>query len=266
MRQTRNKIVDLCLKTEGDIRGLLNSHMFSQRNPSLSFIEESIAKDLISDLKRLKKYIKSSGDYALGTRLASTLSDLTENFLFSLVPNTPPDRASLYEQMAHLESPSTQYLMQISDIESDLRNWLTVEERYRNASKSKLLAPELTEGTTKSRYVCRTSENKLRKIFSSLYEQGYVNPKTTINDWLYVCGCRNSHSNTIDWIKGQNELVYFIGRLFAEENENDVWSITSRLFTIKGKMQNPDTLRVVNCKASIKKVKKDKIDEILKIR
>lgn len=263
MRKTKNQIIELSLKIEALISEAQEYINQATDEPSMLLLAQTTIKELITDLKRIKRYIKSSGDYELGKKVDSVAFSFAYKYI---IVRMAESKLPIQELFKTTYSQLSEYYDELFDIEKDLSDWLTIQERMHEAGNSEIVDEELLEGLTKSRYVCRVSEAKLRHIFSALYEQGYFGPNTTVNDWLFVCGHRKSLSNTIDWTKGQNELVYFIARMFADENENDVWAITSKLFTVKGKTQNPGTLRVVNCRSNIKKDKRDKIDEILNIK
>lgn len=262
MAQKRNHILEKCLQIEGLFLEIMKYRKQAPKNPSLLLCAQPATLELIAILKQVTSFIKRSGDFELGTKLDDELSQqVAQHIILSTTERELP----IEEKNKQFYFRFHEHFDKICEIEKKLSDWLMTQERIRDVGGSKIVDAELLEGLTKSRYICRVPETKLRKIFSSLVKQGYFGPKTTLSDWLYVCGLRKSLSNTIDWTKGQNELVYFIARMFADENENDVWSITSHLFTVKGQTQNPGTLRVANCRSNIKKEKKDKIDEILKI-
>lgn len=117
----------------------------------------------------------------------------------------------------------------------------------------------------KMKFNCNLSESRARKIFQLLVEGNYISPNTTVNDWLVVCGVADEKEKKakVDWIKGQNELVYFVDVMFHETNR-DVWAISSRVFTINGETQSTDNLRVANSKVNISDEKKKKLDKILR--
>ena len=252
----------MCLKTEALMEEIIGYLEQASETPTMLLIAQPAALELAADLRRLKQYIKKSGNYELGTKVA----EKTSVFVVYLASTLSKVRHLVDdEKNKHIYYRTSDCFDKIASLDKDLNDWVNIQERMRNPGSSTIVDAEILEGMSKTKYACRLSETKLRHIFVSLLKQGYFSPETDVNDWLYICGRSKSPSNTIDWMKGQNELVYFIARMFGDDNENNVWAITSRLFTIRGVRQNPNTLRVVKSRSNIKKEKKDKIDDILSI-
>lgn len=150
----------------------------------------------------------------------------------------------------------------------NLGDWDLIESLAQVGTPSKR-PNQVQEKTKPNRYNSSIKESNARKIFSLLASQGYISKNTQPCEWLWICGINTEKEPTtkqIDWLKGQNELAYFVDRMFKNENENDLWVITSSVFTIKGKEQKTSNLKVANSKVSIKYEKKMKLDNILKYK
>ncbi len=87
-------------------------------------------------------------------------------------------------------------------------------------------------------------EIKLTKIFVKLKEKGYINEDTDINQWLKICGktLGDEEIKPIIWLKGGRKLIYFIKRLFGQEN-NCFCKITLNCFINIDKSFNEGSLK-----------------------
>lgn len=156
----------------------------------------------------------------------------------------------------------------------DMRECPSMEEEQKSQDLPKQRETPKSKKPAKKRespirFTTNTKEGTARNIYTLLTAQGYISNDTLPSDWLWICGIDTDiepSKKQVDWLKGQNELVYFVYRMFREENENDLWAIASRVFTIKGKEQKSSSLRTANSKNNISRDKIVKLDKILRIR
>lgn len=190
----------------------------------------------------------------------------------------------------------------VKDILDDLRDWMKEEHQRQMEALKKMIKeaeecpievevavedqegnpeqPEMPKPKKKpvkkrvspNRYTTNIKEDNARKVFTLLSAQGYISNATEVSAWLWVCGFdvksqgKQIEAVKIDWLQGQNELAYFISGMFGKENQNTLWVIASRVFTIKGVDQKSGNLRAACSKLNIKHDKIVKLDKILKHR
>lgn len=208
-------------------------------------------------LNPLKTHIIDNDDFDIAIEINNLISPVWDDYF---------GRVSSKELEAHSAT------WEVYDLIKDLRDWIGEYEEKHHKQQDAPTERQSAGGKGKPkpyRFSTTIKEDNARKVFSLLTAQGYINNDTQPCKWLWICGIDTnieSNKKQIDWIKGQNELVYFVERMFGEENENDLWAIASRVFTIKGKAQSGGNLRAANSKVSIKQDKKEKLDKILRHR
>ncbi len=105
--------------------------------------------------------------------------------------------------------------------------------------------------------------------FERLVNKGFFTSETSLDDWLYIYGVKGKeqNKNTLDWQGKQIELAYMIDTIWGDTGTN-VWLICEKVFTIKGKIPNTNTM-----KSDLSKIKNgyknkpksfDKLDELLR--
>ena len=220
---------------------------------------------LDAHLKCIKKYCIDTDDYNLADEIVGKVTPVWEKYILKVTNQEELDRLRTKPGESHFIS-----------IQETMLNWLDWFDKYKATHPKQDTTTSTKSGEErgsiqgekdqpKMKYESSVSESSARDIFGLLYQQNYISQDTDTKDWLFVCcGIGEVPKKPIDWRKGQNELVYFVDGMFGDENENDIWAITSRVFTIKGKAQSINGLRVANSKVSIKKEKKMKLDKILR--
>ena len=73
----------------------------------------------------------------------------------------------------------------------------------------------------------------------------YIDSKATIKQWLNICGKVDLSENIdpINWEKTGRELIYFIDKLFGNENSDCYIKTTVNCFLVKGKRPNDGSMR-----------------------
>ena len=90
----------------------------------------------------------------------------------------------------------------------------------------------------------KNDELKAKRQFENLVKEGYFLPETSLDDWLYIYGVAGKEPNKkpLEWKKTQIELAYMV-RLIWQNTDTRQWVICERVFTIKGKAPNTDTMK-----------------------
>lgn len=130
-----------------------------------------------------------------------------------------------------------------------------------------------TENTDKSKpqqlYFTRSfTDTERQNLFNGLVSGGFIHKSTNANDFDFVFGgAETADFKPLQWQRTVALLAYFIDVFFADTDSTNLWEITKRCFTIKGKEPNTDTLKntVSKYKQGNKSKPKnhDKIDTIL---
>lgn len=115
------------------------------------------------------------------------------------------------------------------------------------------------------------TENNLTTIFEKLKDDNYFDANSDLQTWLYICGdtTKKRIGKKLNWIKQQQLLAYLVDSLFGDTDGQKMWSITEKVFTIKGKKPNTNTMK--NTISLIKNKWKGRpksfndLDEILKL-
>ena len=86
---------------------------------------------------------------------------------------------------------------------------------------------------------------ELTTIFTKLQKMNYIDSKATIKQWLNICGKVDLSENIdpINWEKTGRELIYFIDKLFGNENSDCYIKTTVNCFLVKGKRPNDGSMR-----------------------
>lgn len=270
MEYTKSEIRELKNLIDDDLAILKHYTKIYIPDPPIGIQELCLAEfavtGLDAHLKCMKKYIIDTDNYDLAVEIKGKVTPVWEKYIEKVT--NEDERKRLNTEPGHLH---------FSNIRDTILDWLDWLDEYEaehpkqdttTSTKSGEERGSKTKGEKdqpKMKYESSVSESSARDIFGLLYQQNYISQDTDTKDWLFVCcGIGKAPTKPIDWRKGQNELVYFVDGMFGDENENDIWAITSRVFTIKGKTQSINGLRVANSKVSIKNEKKAKLDKILR--
>ena len=140
--------------------------------------------------------------------------------------------------------------------------WADAKRKERKTKKADPLTSK-----PNNKHVCfcnKLSEDNARNLFQALYNKNYI--KGEVSDWLIYCGIKDgAPTRRIDWMKGLNELAYFVAELFGTTNGNDLWSVTASVFSIKGTDINKASIKSLHSQCKIAKTKRTAIDDILSI-
>lgn len=92
-----------------------------------------------------------------------------------------------------------------------------------------------------SNFVTNFSERRVKTMFHSLIDKGYVDSSTTDEQILGAFG-RVEKTKPINWIRNLRQLAYFIKTALSDTNEN-IWVITRNCFVLSDKKINRASLK-----------------------
>lgn len=114
------------------------------------------------------------------------------------------------------------------------------------------------------------TKDQLTTIFDRLIDGRYLHPDSVLDDWLIMCGAETSNEPTkqLNWMKVQNLLGWLVYSMFQNDDTN-YWAITEKVFTVKGKTPNTNSMKTdVSKIASGDKDKPksfEELEELLKV-
>lgn len=82
-------------------------------------------------------------------------------------------------------------------------------------------------------------DNDINTMYQSLIKHGYIAPDTMLETFKGIVG-KSKFSSSVEWIKGQRQLAFFIHQAFNKYNDKDLWLKGVCCFTIKGKTPHKD--------------------------
>lgn len=100
---------------------------------------------------------------------------------------------------------------------------------------------ELFNSKKHSNFVTGFSQRRVKTMFHSLMDKGYVDSSTTDEQILGAFG-RIEKTKPINWIKSLRQLAYFIKTALADTNEN-IWVTTRDCFVLSNKKINRASLK-----------------------
>jgi len=92
-----------------------------------------------------------------------------------------------------------------------------------------------------ARFQTSFSARRIKTMFSSLINLGYIDPETTEEQMLAIYG-KGELEKPINWLKELRLLAYFIDTAMAPTNK-DFWTATACCFTVNGKEPNRGCLK-----------------------
>lgn len=153
----------------------------------------------------------------------------------------------------------------IREIEEKISEYRLAERRKRKGLRP---ISVINEDEQNISHYNKNEEMEAKKQFENLVKEGYFLQETSLDDWLYVYGVNGKEPNKkcLDWQGTQKELAYMIDTIWGD-TDNKQWLVCEKVFTIKGKAPNTNTMKsdVSKIKSGIKSEPK-KLKELLILR
>lgn len=154
----------------------------------------------------------------------------------------------------------------IREIEEKISEYRLAERRKRKGLRP---ISVINEDEQNISHYNKNDELKAKRQFENLVKEGYFSPETSLDDWFYIYGVDGKEPNKkpLEWKKTQIELAYMV-RLIWQNTDTRQWVICERVFTIKGKAPNTDTMKSELSKIDNENKNRpktfDKLDKLLK--
>ena len=107
---------------------------------------------------------------------------------------------------------------------------------YKDVDFTDLFCP-----TDNVRFNTSYSSRRIKTMFMSLINLGYIDPETTEDQMLAIFS-KGVFEKPINWLKELRLLAYFIDTAIAPTNK-DIWAATTCCFTVNGKEPNRGSLK-----------------------
>ncbi|MDR2919104.1 MAG: hypothetical protein LBV72_07060 [Tannerella sp.] len=242
-------------------------------NTTCLFVERKmeIPPAIISDLDRVGEMSKKMEIYVLMSKDSNFLNEVENTQRYTLhqllgwYELSNKTRNSVTDCCAHLVNIAPQNLHS-----EESKN--TENEPKQKLSETPKTLPKGLDTDKGTNFHSGETEINLTTIFEKLKEHKYFDANSDLQTWLYIC-CGNTTkqipATPLNWIKDQQLLAHLVNTLFGDTDGSRLWSITSKIFTLKGEKPNTDTMKTTLSK--IKNGYKDRpkefddLDNILKV-
>jgi hypothetical protein len=107
---------------------------------------------------------------------------------------------------------------------------------YKDVDFTDLFCP-----TDDARFKTYFSARRIKTMFTSLINLGYIDPETKEEQMLAIFG-KGEFVKPINWLRELRLLAYFIDTAMAPTNK-DFWTATACCFTVNGKVPNRGSLK-----------------------
>lgn len=98
------------------------------------------------------------------------------------------------------------------------------------------------------------TDEELTATFNKLIQGKYIHSESDLDSFIYLCTGREGKTFTmpVNWQKTVTLLGLFVQDLFSETDNAEIWELTAKCFTAKGKTPNTNSIKV-----SLSKIKQN---------